>query len=343
MSTVAVARRAILLVGLVAFAILGIGFALRPKTVLQGWLIAVLFLSGIPLGSLALLLIYRLTGGRWGAAFAPILTVAASTTPLLVLLFLPVFFGLSALYPWAAEPSVVRPAVATLYLNHPAFIVRSVVALLGWSVLALCVVRSRGAILLAAVGLIFNGIAMSFIAVDWILSIEPAFSSSAFAAAMVVQQMLSALAFAALTSGAHGDTRAREDLGALMIATLLGTVYLDYMSYVVIWYGNLPEKVAWYVVRGQGGWQWLLLANVVIGVFLPFCLLLARRCRQSSSTLRLVAGLVLLGVFLHIVWLVAPAFDPGATVVSVVAVVALTCFAAATEWIVGRYGAAYAD
>lgn len=344
MSTAVTPKRTVIILGLAAFAILGIWFAVCPKTVLQGWLVAVVFLSGLPIGSLALLLIHRLTGGRWGVAFAPALAAATAATPLFVLFFLPVLFSLSTLYPWTAEPSALRPAVATLYLNHSAFILRSVVALIGWSVLALWIVRGRGTILVAALGLVFHGVAMSFIGVDWVLSIEPTFSSSSFAAAMAVQQMLSALAFVALASGVHAEPRAREDLGALMMATLLGTVYLDYMAYVVIWYGNLPEKVAWYVIRGQGGWQWLLLANVLVGLFLPFCLLLTRRGRQSPLVLGAVGGLLLLGVFLHVVWLIAPAFDLSAMVASMVAVVALTCFAAAAGgWVFFRSGATYAN
>jgi len=344
MSTALALKRTVILLGLAAFAILGIWFAVRPKTALQGWLIAFVFFSGIPLGSFALLLIHRLTGGRWGVAFAPALVAATATTPLLVLFFLPILFSLSTLYPWAADPSALRPAVATLYLNHSAFILRSAVALIGWSVLALSIVRGRSTIVVAALGLVFHGVAISFIGVDWILSIEPTFASSSFAAAMAVQQMLAALAFVALTTGVHAEPRAREDLSALMTATLLGTVYLDYMSYVVIWYGNLPEKVAWYVIRGQGGWQWLLLANVMVGLVLPFCLLLTRRGRQSPVVLRAAAGLLLLGVFLHVVWLIAPAFDLSAIAASIVAVVALTCFAAATaECVFLRSGAAYAE
>jgi hypothetical protein len=344
MSTAVAPKRTVILLGLAAFAILGIWFAVRPKTVLQGWHIAVVFLSGIPIGSLALLLIHRLTGGRWGVAFALALATATATMPLFVLFFVPVFFSLSMLYPWAADPSALRPAVTMLYLNHSAFVLRSVVALIGWSVLALWIVRGRSTIVVAALGLVFHGVAMSFIGVDWVLSIEPTFSSSSFAAAMAVQQMLSALAFVALTSGVHAEPRAREDLGALMMATLLGTVYLDYMSYVVIWYGNLPEKVAWYVIRGHGGWRWLLLANVLVGLLLPFCLLLTRRGRQSPFALRAAAGLLLFGVFLHVVWLIAPTFDLGAVVASMVAVVALGCLAAAAaEWVFFRSGAAYAD
>src|SRR6185437_10397945 len=112
---------------------LAIGLAASPKSVMQGWLIAFVFISGIPIGSLVLLLIHRLTGGRWGTALAPILIPAAAMLPLLALVFLPLAFGLSAPYRWASDTSMLRPSVAHVYLNQPAFLLRTAIALVGWS------------------------------------------------------------------------------------------------------------------------------------------------------------------------------------------------------------------
>jgi hypothetical protein len=180
--------------------------------------------------------------------------------------------------------------------------------------------------------------------VDWILSLDSGFSSSAFAAALMIEQLLSALSFAALAGGAYPERGAKEDLGGLILATLLGAVYLDFMSYVVIWYGNLPEKAAWYLTRGQGGWQWVLIANVVLGVFAPFCLLLVGRCRQNNAVLRVVGGLILFGFYLHVLWLTAPAFEPGAIVSSVLAVITLSSLAASSaQWMSAQWGHAYAE
>ena len=39
------------------------------------------------------------------------------------------------------------------------------------------------------------------------------------------------------------------DLGGLLIATLLGVVYLEFMTFVVAWYGDLPDKAAWFLKR----------------------------------------------------------------------------------------------
>ena len=67
----------------------------------------------------------------------------------------------------------------------------------------------------------------------------------------------------------------------------------------------------------------LLPLIVAIGALVPLCLLLKQSFRQSGDALRLIGGLILLGVFLHVVWLIAPAFGSGAIVAALIAVVAL--------------------
>jgi hypothetical protein len=306
-----------------AFAALAVGLTTHPKSVMQGWLIALVFVSGIPIGSLVLLLIHRLTGGRWGAAMEPVLLPAASMVPLVAIAFLPLAFTLSAPYRWAADASTLRPEVAHLYLSQPAFLLRSAVALTGWSVLAVAVVKGRCTELMAGLGLAFHAVVISLVAVDWVLSIDSKFSSSAFAAVIAIQQLLSSLALAAMAGPEPRQSGAIADLAGLIIATLLGTVYLGLMSFIVIWYGNLPDKAAWYLARGHGGWQWLIAAAVIIGALLPLCLLLNEKVRQSRRALRLVGSLILLGVFLHVAWLIAPAFGSGALVAALIAMVAL--------------------
>src|SRR6185437_14799488 len=104
---------------------------------------------------------------------------------------------------------------------------------------------------------------------------------------------------------------------------LLGTVYIDLMSFIVSWYGDLPDKAAWYLQRGEGGWNWVILAAVVIGALVPVATLLNSKLRANRRALRLVGGLILVGVILHILWLMAPSFEPGAIVAALGALIAL--------------------
>ena len=238
-----------------------------------------MFVGGIPIGSLVLLLIHRLTGGRWGNVLSPVLIRTASRMPLVAIAFVPLAFGLSAPYRWAADPTGVRQAVAHVYLNEPAFLLRTAVALFG--LVGPCVSGRQGS--LHGIGRrpragLLRHYSSALVAVDWILSIDSSFSSSAFAAGIAIEQLLSALSFAALVAPGTRNGTAGADLGGLIMATLLGTVYLDLMSFIVIWYGNLPDKAAWYLTRGRDGWEWLIVAAAFSAPLYPF-----RSCSRTDS------------------------------------------------------------
>jgi hypothetical protein len=278
------------------------------ETVRRGWLIAFAICSTVPIGAMLLLMIHRLTGGGWGIALSPVLRAAATLMPLVTVAFLPLLFGLHDIYPWAADPSLIPADVARWYLNGPAFALRAVVALGGWTLLGMLFAARRPRPLFAALGLAFFGLTISMVAVDWYLSLQPHFTSSAFAAMIAVQQLLAALAIAAVISPPPLDDRAAGDVGALLITALLGVIYLEYMSYLVAWYGDLPDKAAWYLARSGPLWQavtWLMLA---IGFVMPFFMLLWTPLRHSRQGLRAASVLILLGTGLHIVWLLAPGF-----------------------------------
>ncbi len=280
----------------------------------RGWLLAWTIASAVPVGALVLLLIHRITGGRWGEALGPVLRPAALGLPLAALAFLPVMLGLGSIYPWAASgAAAAKPDVARYYLNPPLFDLRAAVTLVGWSGLALLAATGRASRLGSGLGLAFFGLTISLVAVDWILSLEPHFVSSAFAAGIALENMLAALALAAVVSPGRLAERDAADLAAMMLATLSGVVYIALMAFVVAWYGDLPAKAAWYLRRSEGPWPAVILTSLLAGAVLPFGLMLLGAVRRSRAALRPVGLLVLLGVALHRAWLILPVFaDAGA-------------------------------
>lgn len=281
------------------------------EALFRGWLLAWIVWSAVPFGALVLVMIHAVTGGRWGAVLAPALRPATALVPLAALTFLGIALGLDAVYPWAsgtgAEPDVLR-----LYLDPTLFLLRAAVTLVGWSVLAALCLSGRGGPLVAGLGLAFYGLTISLVSVDWILSVEPGFNSSAFVADVALHQMLAALAFAALASPPSLDARGAADLAGLLIATLLGVIYLELMAYIVAWYGDLPPKAAWYLKRGATPWNAVLVASLVLGGVLPFLALLFSAVRNSPMGLRGVAVPILVGLAGHFAWLVLPAYGDAA-------------------------------
>ncbi|KMO37040.1 hypothetical protein VQ02_14270 [Methylobacterium variabile] len=307
----------------------------------RGWLLAWIAFGAAPAGSLVLLLIHRITGGRWGEALAPVLRPAAALLPLVALGFLGVAPALPALYPWAADPGAVKPDVAALYLNAGSFAARGAVALLGWSVLAWLVLSGRCSRLVAGLGLAFYGLTISLVPVDWILSLEPRFTSSAFGAGFALHQLLAALALAAVASPRGLDRTTAPDLANLLLATLLGVLYIGLMSYVVAWYGDLPPKAAYYLRREAVPYPALVGAAIAAGGIVPFLLLLLGAVRRSPGALRLVGLLVFVGLVLRFCWLVLPAWGPGAGGAAVAAglwLVALVVVALLALRLAGRFG-----
>jgi hypothetical protein len=286
-----------------------LGLLVPIKIMLRGWLTAFAIWSLCPVGSMTLLLIHCLTGGEWGRAAAPVLRPAAAMVPLVALAFVPVLVGLGYIYPWAADSSSIPPDVARWYLSGPSFAVRAVITLAGWSVLGVVFATGAGSRLLAGLGLAFFGLTISLVAVDWYLSLEPHYVASAFASMIAIQQLLAALAVSALIGLPQIEGKAAGDLGGLLIATLLGVVYLELMTFVVAWYGDLPDKAAWFLERTGTGWIAVLLTAIVLGAVLPFGLLLIKAIRGSRRGLQVAGGLILFGSTLHIIWLLVPAFD----------------------------------
>ncbi len=286
-----------------------------PGLALSGWLAGLVFWLGIALGAFALLAIHALTGGLWLAPLFPVLAPAVATLPVFALLALPLLPGAAALWPWVADPSVVpRATVAQWYLNLPGFALRGAVALAGWSVLGLLLVRSGARRPgLGAPALIFHAFAVTLLGVDWILSLDPHFRSTVFGAALGVTQILAALAWAALLEPEPAGFRGKAgDLARLIMAAALGAVYLGFAQFLVAWYGNLPYKAAWFLKREELPWILLEGASVALSAILPVAALLPAVLRRSPRMLAWVGAGVLLGVWLHLVWLVGPPFGPWA-------------------------------
>jgi hypothetical protein len=101
-----------------------------------------------------------------------------------------------------------------------------------------------------------------------------------------------------------------RDLGALLFTLVIFYAYIAFSQYLIIWSGNLPQEVTWYLNR-TGGWLVLFLVVVAVQFILPFAALLSLRAKEN---LRLLAGLSLATLamrFLDTFWHVAPTFHPG--------------------------------
>jgi hypothetical protein len=309
----------------VAAAALIVAAAFDPKVAAAGWLVGFTFWAQILVGSLTLIMIHRLTGGRWGEIIAPVMMPTAAAVPLLILLVIPLLIAIPALYPWPQHPDAIKPDVLSFYLNAPSFIVRTVLALIGWTALALLLPRSSGARsqLLAGLGLVFHALVISSVSIDWYLSLEAPFTSSSFGASVAISALIAALAWAAVLAPMPADDPAIGDVGGLLLATVLGITYVDFMAVLVIWYGDLPREVAWFVERNHLPWAALAAAAFVLVSLVPVLALILSRVRNARAPLRAVGACVLIGLAVYDAYLIVPPSGAAALATAIVAIIGI--------------------
>jgi hypothetical protein len=302
----------------------------------RSWLIAFLFVLGLSLGSLGLLMLQYLSGGQWGLVGRRVFEAAGGTLWLVALAFIPILFGMRPLFLWARPEAVEADRILQLkqpYLNVPFFTARAIGYFAFW---LLCIyflnkwsaAQDRGETAVtpedtvrfrkvSAPGLLFLVLTVTLASVDWIMSVDPHWYSTILGLLVVVGQGLAALAFTiavlaliASTGALAGQLTARHfhDLGKLLLAFVMLWAYLSFSQFLIIWSGNLPEEIPWYIARIRGSWGAIALLLVVGHFALPFALLLSRDLKRHSGLLSKVALFVIAMRLVDLIWLVAPTF-----------------------------------
>ena len=316
---------ALLLIALAAAILLGIGLVFAPRAVAWGWLVGFLVWSSAPIGAVALTLIHETTGGRWGLAAAPSLRLGALCALLLPFFFAFVLPGLKTLYPWANGGAATAPDVALYYFNATAFAATGFVALIGWAAIGAMLATGMLGLLGASLALVFHGFAVSLVSVQWMLSVDPRYSDSAFGAEIAVQQIMLALAAIAAFQPRRAVESADGDLGGLLFATSLGAFYLGLMTFIVKWYGDQPVDAAWYLARVHGVWGPFLIGAFLLAAVAPIVGCAWERVRASPAAMRAVGLTTMVGIFLHDLWFAGSAAPPFAAPAAFLAVIAMAC------------------
>jgi hypothetical protein len=287
----------------------------------NAWLFAWLFWLAVSLGSMALSMMHHLTGGDWGTLIRPITNSAAQVLPVLFLLFLPIFLGMSILFPWARPLQLVSDPIlmhAHAYLNTPFFFLRFLLYFIVWTGLTWGLTHITDAGLLrriSAGGLVIYVLLMTLGGVDWIMSRQAHWVSSIFGFIMVISQTLTALCFVVVILRDRIDqppiarfAKPQDfvDLGNLLLMFVILWAYMNFAQYLITWTGNEQPDVGWYVQRSYGGWRVVAGIIIFIHFLLPFFLLLMRPLKADIHRLGAIcAGLLLLRI-LDLYWNVGP-------------------------------------
>ncbi len=329
-------------VGLAGGAALGASRGDGGTAFWHSYLCAFAYFMSLTLGALFFVLIQHATRAGWSVVVRRLAeAVAADALFPMALLAVPLFFGLSKLYPWtdasavAADP-LLRAKAA--YLNVPFFTIRNVVYFAVWAFLSWWFLRRsveqddsgdpRITVRmerLAPAGILLAALTTTFFAFDWLMSLTPHWSSTIFgvyyfAGAFVgFFALLVVMTLWARSGGALVKTLSAEhfhDMGKLTFAFVIFWAYIGFSQFMLMWYANLPEETAWYLPRMQGGWasvSWLLLFGHFVA---PFLFLMSRHMKRRNATLVVGAVWVLLMHGLDVYWIVMPKWSPSAVPLS---------------------------
>lgn len=330
----AAASRPALLIGAAALVASAIGGVLNPEQFFRSYLVAFLYWLSIPLGCFGIAMLHHLSRGAWGLMIRRVLEAAARTLPLNALFFVPLVFGLPAIYAWARpEEAAADPTFRhrALYLNVPFFVLRAALYFALWCLFARVLDRlsrrqdetadprlSRRMQMVAAPGFALYCLAATFASVDWLMSLSAPWTSSIYGFYFVGGLAVSALAFVILVvlylaqrlpmSGVLRPLHF-HDYGKLLLTFVVLWAYFAVSQLIIIWHANLSEEVGWYRGRLLGGWAGVSLLLVALHFALPFLLLLSRDLKRNVGRLSAVAALLLLMRFVDLYWQAAPAFS----------------------------------
>jgi hypothetical protein len=291
---------------------------------------------------MAILMIRHLTGGGWGMVIRRILGAAMRTLPLLALLFVPILFAVPHIYPWAMPLDSVRdehirehlaknPFITQRYLHFHGFLLRAVIYFAVWNLLSFLLSKwskqtdGPGAPdntarfkAVSGPGLILYGFTISFAAIDWVMSLDPSWVSTIFGLVILIGEVLSAMCFAVVVERILVNYKPMSEMlkpdfvhdhGKWMLAFTMVWAYFNFSQWLIIWAGNLPSEITFYLARLNGGWGYIGLILVLFHFAIPFVILLSRPFKRDIRKLVWLAVWLMLMRYVDLFWIIEPNFS----------------------------------
>jgi hypothetical protein len=299
------------------------GLLQAPERAWFNLLLVSYYLLTLGLAGIVFVALQYVSGAGWSVALRRIPEAMVAGIPLGALGLAVVFLAKPSLYPWtiSAQPETATP-FRHLWFNWPFFLARSAVYVACWLTLGFALVHTsrrqdengdlaytRRNVRLSADFLVVFGVTFWLASSDWIMSLEPEWSSTIFAVYHFAGLLLGGLAGIILLSAwlwwlgpfRHVLTRAHlHDLGKLLFAFSTFWMYLWFCQYMLIWYVNNPEETSYFTRRLDGPWRALFVANLVVNWGIPFLILLPKAAKQRIGVLAAVSVVVLTGRWLDL-------------------------------------------
>ncbi len=330
-------------IGVALLVISAVGWAVDAHQFYFSYYTGWVFCLSISLGALFFLFFQHLTRAQWSVVIRRLSEALAWGFPLLLLLGIPILFGMHDLFHWTHEelydPSSPEYdeilAGKRAYLNTPFWMGRVLFYFAAWSFLAYKLYKlsvqqdldpdpeipSRMRTI-SAWGLPLTGVTTAFASYDLLMSLDPHWFSTIFgvyffAGAMLAVHSLLAITAIVLRRGNmlnRAVTREHyQDLGKYMFGFVVFWAYIAFSQYMLIWYGGIPEETVFYRHRMEHGWAYFSAALLLGHFVIPFLLLLPRFVKRALPYMAVMSIALLVMHWFDYVWISAPVLHDHAT------------------------------
>jgi len=170
-------------------------------------------------------------------------------------------------------------------------------------------------------GILVYALTMTASVIYWVMSLDPTWYSSVYGLLFLVGQAYSVLALSiivalSLAKGEPFKTILRQteqhDLGKFTFAFVMLNIYLAFGQFLIIWSGNLPEEIPWYLDRIRGHWGVIVTLDFIFHWLIPFTLLLSRDLKRNRKRLIRVCQWMIFAKAFDLFWLIEPNFKDAA-------------------------------
>jgi hypothetical protein len=170
-------------------------------------------------------------------------------------------------------------------------------------------------------GIVVYSLTMTAGVIYWVMSMDPTWYSSVYGLLFLVGQGYMVLAFSiivaiSLSKAEPFKTLLRQteqhDLGKFTFAFVMLNIYLAFSQFLIIWSGNLPEEIPWYLDRIRGHWGIIITLDFIFHWLIPFSMLLSRDIKRNKKRLVRVCQWMIFARAFDLFWLIEPNYKDAA-------------------------------
>ncbi|WP_264565614.1 quinol:cytochrome C oxidoreductase [Flavobacterium sp. N3904] len=295
--------------------------------------VACIFFMLLSLGTLAFYAIQQVAQAGWSPVLFRVMQGITAYLPVgsaIFFIFLILCgFHFNHLFIWL-DPEVVANdkiiANKAGYLNFPFWILRAAIFLLGWNAYRYfsrknCLAQDdsndnsfyKKNFNISAGFLVFFIVTESIMSWDWIMSIDPHWSSTLFGWYVFASFFVSGITTIAMVTiylkskGYLENVNSSHihDLAKFMFGISVFWTYLWFSQFMLIWYANIPEEITYFVTRIQV-YNLPFFGAVVMNFLFPVLILINTDFKRITWVLVMAGTVILLGHYVDFFNMIMP-------------------------------------